>query len=91
MEALGALRTITIYPAVSEDFLNYSKLFDFFYKVLTGHSKKNHIFSLFYGSEMVLRESVLPQDFIYPIMKKDPNVRGAKSRDVSEGHGQKGG
>ena len=70
-EALGTSQTITVHPTVSEDFLNYSKLFDFLYKVLTGHIKKNHIFSSLNGSEMVLRESFLHQDFTYPIMKKD--------------------
>ncbi len=32
VEALGTSRTITVHPTVSEDFLNYGKLFDFFYK-----------------------------------------------------------
>jgi hypothetical protein len=71
VEALGALRTITIHRAVFEDFLYYGNLFYFFYKKRTGHIKKNHIFSSLNGSEMVLRESFLHQDFTYPIMKKD--------------------
>ncbi len=54
VEALGTSRTITIHPAVSEDFLNYGDLFDFFYKKLAGQIKQNHIFSSFDGSEMVL-------------------------------------
>jgi hypothetical protein len=71
VEALGALRTITIYPAVSEDFLDYGDLFDFFYKKRAGQIKQNHIFSSFGGSDLVLRESVLHQDFTHPILKKD--------------------
>jgi hypothetical protein len=70
VEALGKSRTITIHPAVSEDFLDYGDIFDFFYKKLAGQIKQNHIFSLFDGSEMVLRESVLHQDFTCLIMKK---------------------
>jgi hypothetical protein len=30
VEALGTSRTITVHPTVSEDFLNYGNLFDFF-------------------------------------------------------------
>ena len=32
VEALGTSRTITVHPTMSKDFLNYGKLFDFFYK-----------------------------------------------------------
>ena len=49
VEALGKSRTITIHPAVSEDFHDYGDLFDFFYKKLAGQIKQNHIFSLFDG------------------------------------------
>ena len=71
VEALGTSRTVTIYPAVSEDFLDYGDLFDFFYKKLVCQIKQNHIFSSTDGSEMVLRESVLHQEITYPILKKD--------------------
>ena len=71
VEALGTSRTITIHPAVSEDFLDYGDLFDFFYKKLVCQIKQNHIFSSTDGSEMVLRESVLHQEITYPILKKD--------------------
>jgi hypothetical protein len=72
-EALGTLRTITVHPTVSEDFLNYGKLFDFFYKKFTGQIKQNHIFSATQGDEITIQESVLRQheEFIVPIMKKN--------------------
>jgi hypothetical protein len=56
---------------MSEDFLDYGKPFDFFYNKLAGQIKQKHIFSSFDGSEMVIRESVTHQEFIFPIMKKD--------------------
>ena len=70
---MGTLRTITVHPTVSEDFLNYGKLFDFFYKKFTGQIKQNHIFNADQGNEIRIRESVLAQheEFILPIMKKD--------------------
>ena len=73
VEALGMSRTITVHPTVSEDFLDYGNLFDFFYKKLTGQIKQNHIFSARQGDEIMIRESVLGQqheEFIVPIMKK---------------------
>ncbi len=36
VDALRTSRTITVHPTMSEDFLDYGKLFDFFYKKLTG-------------------------------------------------------
>ena len=67
------LQTITVHPTVSKDFLDYGKLFDFFYKKITGQIKQNHIFSATQGDEITIRESVLGQheEFIVPIMKKD--------------------
>jgi hypothetical protein len=58
---------------MSEDFLDYGKLFDFFYKKLTGQIKKNHIFSATQGDEITIRESFLGQheEFIVTVMKKD--------------------
>ncbi len=73
VEALGTSRTITVHPTMSEDFLDYGNLFDFFYKKLAGNIKQNHIFSADQGNEIRIRESVLAQheEFILPIMKKD--------------------
>ncbi len=73
VDALGTLRTITVHPTVSEDFLDYGKLFDFFYKKLTGKIKQNHIFSTSQGDEIRVRERVLAkhEELIWPIMKKD--------------------
>jgi hypothetical protein len=72
VEALGTSRTITIHPAVSEDFLDYGKLFDFFYKKLTGRIKQNHIFTAFglQGYEMKFRQSDLHEEYIVHIGKK---------------------
>jgi hypothetical protein len=70
---LGTLRTITVHPTMSEDFLDYGKLFDFFYKKLTGQIKQNHIFSTMQGDEITIRESFFDQhkEFIVTVMKKD--------------------
>ena len=54
VEALGTLRTITIHPAVSEDFLDYGKLFDVLYKKPAGQIKQNHIFSARQGDEITI-------------------------------------
>jgi hypothetical protein len=72
VEALGTSRTITIHPAVSEDFLDYGKLFDFFYKKLAGQIKQNHIFTAlaFQGYEMTFRQSDLHEEYIVHIGKK---------------------
>ena len=61
------------HPTMSEDFLDYGKLFDFFYKKLTGQIKQNHIFSATQGDEITIQESVLSQheEFIVTVMKKD--------------------
>ena len=69
---MGTLRTITVHPTVSEDLLHYGKLFEFFYKKLTGQMKLNHIFSATQGDKITIRESVLCQheEIIVPIMKK---------------------
>ncbi len=71
VEALGTSWTITVHPSVSEDFLDYGNLFDFFYKKLAGQIKQNHIFSARQGDVITIRESVLGQheEFIMPIMK----------------------
>ena len=73
VDALGTSRNITVHPTVSEDFLDYGNLFDFFYKKLTGQIKQNHIFSATQGDEITIRESFLGQheEFIVPVMKKD--------------------
>ncbi len=72
VEALGTSRTITIHPTMSEDFLDYSKLFDFFYKKLTGRIKQNHIFTAFglQGYKMTFRLSDLNEEYIVHIGKK---------------------
>ncbi len=72
VEALGTSRTITVHPTVSEDFLDYGKLFDFFYKKLAGQIKQNHIFSSGQGNELRVQESVLPQhkESIISIMQR---------------------
>ncbi len=67
---MGTSRTITIHPTVSEDFFDYGKLFDLFYKPLTGQIKQNHIFTSTNGHQMEIRESVMHQEFIFTIGKK---------------------
>ncbi len=52
MEALSVSHTITVHPTVAEDFLDYGKLFDFFYRNLTGQIQQNHIFSSGQGDEI---------------------------------------
>jgi hypothetical protein len=72
VEALGMSRTITVHPTVSEDFLDYGKLFNFFYNKLAGQIKQNCIFSTGQGNELRVQESVLPQheEIILPIMHR---------------------
>jgi hypothetical protein len=45
VQTLDKLLLLTIHPTVAEDFLNYSKLLDSLYRLLTGNIKTNHIFS----------------------------------------------
>ena len=74
VEALGTSRTTNYHNSSHrvEDFLDYGKLFDFFYKKLTGRNKQNHIFTAlaFEGYEMKFRQSDLHQEYIYHIGKK---------------------
>ncbi len=57
---------------MAEDFLNYAKLFDFFFRQLAGQIQQNHIFSSGQGDEIRVRQSALPQhqEFILQIGKK---------------------
>ena len=73
VEALSSSRTITVHPTVAEDFLDYGKLFDFFYKKLAGQIQQNHIFSSCQGDEIRVRESVLHQEIILQVFKKHMN------------------
>jgi hypothetical protein len=72
VEALGTSRTITIHPAMSEDFLDYGKLFDFIYKKLQGQVKQNHIFTCYWGNpdEICVKESVLDDYSILRILQR---------------------
>jgi hypothetical protein len=74
VEALGTSRTTNYHNSSHrvEDFLDYGKLFDFFYKKLTGRNKQNHIFTAFglQGYEMQVRESDLHQEYFVPIGKR---------------------
>ena len=72
VEALGTSRTITIHPAMSEDFLDYGKLFDFIYKKLQGQVKQNHIFTCYWGNpdEICVKESVLDEYSILRILQR---------------------
>ena len=54
VDALKMPRTVTVHLTMSEDFLDYGKLFDFFYKKLTGQIKQNHIFSATQGDEITI-------------------------------------
>jgi hypothetical protein len=72
VEALSVSHTITVHPTMAEDFLDYAKLFDFFYQKLAGQIQQNHIFSLGQGDEIMVRQNALPQhqEFILQIGKK---------------------
>ncbi len=72
MEALSVSHTITVHPTMVKDFLDYGKLFDFFYRKLTGQIQQNHIFSSGQGDKIRVRQSALPQhqELILQIGKK---------------------
>ncbi len=63
---------ITVHPTVGEDFFDYGKLFDFFYRKLTGQIQQNHIFSSGQGGKIRVQQSALPQhqESILQIFKK---------------------
>ncbi len=72
-EVLSLSHTITVHPTVAEDFLDYGKFFDVFYKKLAGQIQQNHIFSSGQGDEIRIRQSVPPQheELICQILKKN--------------------
>jgi hypothetical protein len=61
MEALSVSHTITVHPTMAEDFLDYRKLFDFFYRKLADQIQQNHIFSSGQGDKIRVQQSALPQ------------------------------
>jgi hypothetical protein len=75
VEALSLSHTIAVHPTVAEDFLDYGKFFDVFYKKLAGQIQQNHIFSSGQGDEIRVRQSVLPQheELVCQIFKKHMN------------------
>jgi hypothetical protein len=86
VEALSSSRTITVHPTVAEDFLDYGKLFDFFYKKLAGQIQQNHIFSSGQGDEIRVRESVLHQEIILRVFKKNmDSLSNTQVQDYAQG------
>ncbi len=75
---------ITVHPTMGEDFLDYGKLFDFFYRKLTGQIQQNHIFSSEQGDEIRVRQSALPQhqESILRIFKKQ--IESLSNSQVNE-------
>jgi hypothetical protein len=73
VQTLKKLTSVTIHPAVSDDFLSYDKLLNGLFWMLAGNVKKNHSFSCNYdGSQLNLRQSDLMDhdEFVLYLWKK---------------------
>jgi hypothetical protein len=73
VQTLDKSLSLTIHPTLVKDFLNYSKLLDGLYRLLTGGIKTNHIFSCTDdGTQITIRQSNLEghQEYVLNLWKR---------------------